>query len=62
MLQVGDKNIVEARPVIKKSFAPVSVYVDEIIHNCQLSPAVVSMVLLEMELAACLERHPGNKV
>ncbi|MCH7710490.1 MAG: hypothetical protein IH903_02525, partial [Proteobacteria bacterium] len=30
--------------------------------QCQLSPAVVSTVLLEMELAGRLERHPGNQV
>jgi len=27
-----------------------------------LSPAVVLTVLLEMELAGRLERHPGNRV
>ena len=36
--------------------------VDEIIRNCQFSFAVVSMVLLELELAGRLERHPGNQV
>ena len=54
MLKVSDKCIVEAHPLIKKSLGLVSVCVDEIIHNCQLSPTVVSMVLLEMELAARL--------
>ena len=38
------------------------VTVDEIIRQCQLSPAVVSMALLELELAGRLERHPGNLV
>lgn len=36
--------------------------VDEIIRQCQLSPATVSAVLLELELAGRLERHPGNQV
>ncbi len=36
--------------------------VDEIIRQCQLSPATVSTVLLELELAGRLERHPGNQV
>jgi DNA processing protein len=27
-----------------------------------LSPSVVSWVLLELELAGRLDRHPGNKV
>lgn len=41
---------------------PTPVTVDEIVRQCQLSPAVVSMVLLELELAGRLERHPGNQV
>ncbi|MBL6941169.1 MAG: DNA-protecting protein DprA [Rhodospirillales bacterium] len=57
-----EPDIAKARPVIEESLGPESVCVDEIIRNCQLSPAVVSMVLLEMELAGRLERHPGNKV
>ncbi|WP_257788796.1 hypothetical protein [Magnetospirillum sp. ME-1] len=36
--------------------------VDEIIRQCQLSPSMVSWVLLEIELAGRLERHPGNRV
>ena len=38
------------------------VTVDELIRQCQLSPAVVTMALLELELAGRLERHPGNRV
>lgn len=38
------------------------VAVDEIVRQCQLSPATVSLVLLELELAGRLERHPGNQV
>jgi DNA processing protein len=38
------------------------VSVDEIIRQCQLSAALVGTVLLELELAGRLERHPGNRV
>jgi len=38
------------------------VAVDELIRQCQLSPAVANMALLEMELAGRVERHPGNRV
>jgi DNA processing protein len=38
------------------------VAVDEIIRQCHLSPPVVATVLLELELAGLLERHPGNRV
>jgi len=58
----NEKEVDSARPIIEENLGPESVYVDEIIRNCQLSPAVVSMVLLEMELAGRLQRHPGNKV
>lgn len=58
----SEKEVDNARPLIEESLGIESVSVDEIIRNCQLSPAVVSTVLLEMELAGRLERHPGNKV
>ncbi len=61
MLKMSNKDIAKVRPVIEKSLGLLSVCVDEIIHNCQLSPAVVSMILLGIELAERLERHPGNK-
>ena len=47
---------------IEESLNSAPVTVDEIIRNCQLSPAVVSAVLLELELAGRVERHPGNQV
>lgn len=36
--------------------------VDEILRQCQTSPSIVAGVLLELELAGRLERHPGNAV
>ena len=36
--------------------------VDELVRQCHLSPAAVSTVLLELELAGRLERHPGHRV
>ena len=51
-----------ARAVVHESLGPAPLEVDEVIRNCQVSHAVVSMVLLEMELAGRLERHPGNRV
>ncbi|MBL6932357.1 MAG: DNA-protecting protein DprA [Rhodospirillales bacterium] len=62
VIQLNEKEVEIARPLIEESLGPESVCVDEIIRNCQLSPAVVSTVLLELELAGRLERHPGNKV
>ena len=51
-----------ARGQILELLGPTAVSVDEIIRQCQLSPSVVSWVLLELELAGRLDRHPGNKV
>ncbi len=51
-----------ARGVIIKSLSPTPVFVDEIIRQCQISASIVQTVLLELELAGSLERHPGNKV
>ncbi|WP_339346506.1 DNA-processing protein DprA [uncultured Sphingomonas sp.] len=42
--------------------APVAVGVDEIVRQSGLSPAIVQMVLLELELAGRLERHAGGRV
>ena len=52
----------KARAAIEKSLGPAPLLVDEIVRNDHFSPAVVSMVLLEMELAGRIERHPGNQV
>ena len=51
-----------ARAAITENLSPTPVMVDEIIRNGHFSPAVVSMVLLELELAGRLERQPGNRV
>ncbi|MAF48949.1 MAG: DNA-processing protein DprA [Alphaproteobacteria bacterium] len=57
---LGD--IEAARGTLKKLLGPTPIAVDELIRRCQMSLAVVSMVLLELELAGRLERHPGNQV
>src|SRR3546814_19469990 len=41
---------------------PAPVPVDELIRLSGLGPAVVQTVLLELELAARLDRHAGGKV
>ena len=41
---------------------PTPVAVDEIIRIGQFSPPMVALVLIELELAGRLERHPGNQV
>ncbi|MGB8274835.1 MAG: DNA-processing protein DprA [Alphaproteobacteria bacterium] len=50
------------RDRVTESLGPTPVLVDEIVRECQLSSATVSTILLELELAGRLERHPGNRV
>ncbi|MEX0921222.1 MAG: DNA-processing protein DprA [Rhodovibrionaceae bacterium] len=47
---------------IEALLGPGAVTVDELVRRCQLSPAVVSLALLELELAGRLERQPGNRI
>lgn len=52
----------EAQGVIENLLGPVPVSIDELLRECQVSHAVMITVLLELELAGRLERHPGNRV
>ncbi len=60
--QPNQVEIDSARSDIQKILNTSPVSVDEIIRRCHMSPAVVSWILLEIELAGHLERHPGNQV
>ena len=57
-----DSKLEKARTEIQEMLSPSPVTVDELVRNCQFSPSTVSLVLLELELAGRLERHPGNRV
>ncbi len=51
-----------ARHSILELLSPSALAVDEVVRRCQLSAAVVQVVLLELELAGRLERLAGNRV
>jgi DNA processing protein len=51
-----------ARREVLELLDPAPVPVDEIIRECQFSPSIVTVVLLELELAGRCERHPGHRV
>lgn len=61
-VELDDSELDMARARVAEALGPAPVMVDEIIRQCQLSPSMVSWVLLEVELAGRLERHPGNRV
>ncbi len=52
----------KALEAIAQMLSVVPVTVDELLRNCQFSPAVVSLALLELELAGRAARYPGNRV
>ncbi len=51
-----------ARRAIVALLGPVAVAVDELIRQSGYAPAIVQIVLLELELAGRLERHAGGRV
>lgn len=50
------------RSRVIESLGPVPVQIDEVIRHTGLHPAVVFMILLELDLAGRLERHSGSAV
>lgn len=59
---IPENETTEALDKVYELLGPVAVSIDELLRECQLSPAVVLTALLELELAGRLERHPGNMV
>ena len=51
-----------ARRVLTDLLGPVAVTVDELVRQSELSPAMVQMILFELELAGRLERHAAGRV
>jgi DNA processing protein len=51
-----------ALDLLVEKLGPTPVAVDELVRQCQLSAASVATLLLELELAGRIERHPGNLV
>ena len=52
----------DALDLIVEKLSPTPVAVDELVRQCQMSAASVATLLLELELAGRIERHPGNLV
>jgi DNA processing protein len=58
----SDSELTQARERLVELLSPTPVAVDELVRQCQLSAALVVTILLELELAGRIERHPGNQV
>ncbi|MDP6269198.1 MAG: DNA-processing protein DprA [Alphaproteobacteria bacterium] len=51
-----------SRDLVAGKLCPTPIGVDEILRQCRLTPAVLLTILLELELAGRLQRHPGNQI
>jgi DNA processing protein len=58
----SDGDVDRVRVVVEEAIGPVPVRVDELIRIADAPVQVVIAVLLELELAGKLTRHPGNEV
>jgi len=59
---INQNSLDQAQETVLEALGPSPVAVDELVRQCQLSPAIIATVLLELELAGRLERHPGNQI
>jgi len=50
------------RQVIREKLTHTAIPIDDLIRLCEFSPAEVQSVILELELAGEIQRHPGNRV
>ena len=57
-----DEAPADARESVARLLGPSPVPVDMLVRQSRLTPAMVATILLELELAGRLERHPGNRV
>jgi DNA processing protein len=57
-----EDTIPSLRVKIEEALGRTPAAVDELVRQCQVSPAVLATILLELELAGRLERLPGNRV
>jgi len=60
--QPQESELAEARKLVQGKLGYNAVAVDELMAQCQLTPNLLSLVLLELELAGRLQRHSGHKV
>jgi DNA processing protein len=58
----AENDIDKTRRDVLGRLGPSPIAVDELLRQCQSSPPVIGQVLLELDLAGRLERHPGNRV
>jgi DNA processing protein len=60
--ELDEKALSSAREVVTALLGAAPTPIDEILRNVEFPPAHVAMILLELELAGRLQRHPGGQV
>lgn len=60
--EVDEISLTKGRPAVLELLGPAPVAIDELLRQTRLTPAVLVTILLELELAGRLDRHPGNQV
>ena len=60
--ELDESELAGVRRSLEELLGPAPVAVDELLRQCQVSPALVHTGLLEMELAGRIDRLPGNRV
>ncbi len=58
----AESDMQRARIDVAEKLSPHPVLVDELLQQCHITPPTLWSVLLELELAGTLQRHPGGKV
>ena len=59
---ISESDLDQNRETLIKFLGSSPVAVDELIRQCQISTAIVRILLVELELAGRLDRQPGDKV
>ncbi len=57
-----EETLAKAREDVTGLLGPTPVSQDQVLRSSQLPPALIALVLLELELAGRLQRHPGGQV
>jgi DNA processing protein len=52
----------DAQERVLSALGSTPVEVDELVRRCQVTPSEAQILLLELELAGRVERHPGNRI
>lgn len=58
----NDTDISGLRQQVEDALGASPAAVDELVRQCQVSPAIVATILLEVELEGRIERLQGNRV